>query len=305
MDIKQIKCFMAVYEDGSFTKAATRLNATQPGLSVQIALLEEELQTPLFERHARGVKATTAGEQLYKRGAELLRDTNTVVRDIQALSGVLNGSVAAGIPATIGNAVLVGALSEYVHKYPNVTVRIEEAFSHALLGMLQARELDFAIVTHAPSYPSLNFRQIYQDHFAIVSGPRVSLEAGKPIRLDTPPFFNIVVPSLNNGLHRLLDEPLQTGRISAARLMEIAGLHSIIEFVSKTEWIALLPLGGLRNQTARYRVTVNPIAGEPIQIRYFAAHVISQPLSAAAEAFIDLLQVRLAQFAAENLEIYG
>jgi hypothetical protein len=48
-------------------------------------------------------------------------------------------------------------------------------------------------------------------------------------------------------------------------------------------------------------VTVNPIAGEPIQIRYFAAHVISQPLSAAAEAFVDLLQVRLAQFAAENL----
>ncbi len=66
MDLKQIQYFIALFEDGSVTRAAKRLNIVQPALSMQIAKLEDELKQTLFERGAHGMTPTAAGRLMYR-----------------------------------------------------------------------------------------------------------------------------------------------------------------------------------------------------------------------------------------------
>ncbi len=65
MELNQLRGFYALAREHSFSKAASRLALTQPAISMQIKALEEELGEPLFERHRKGVRLTTAGEVLY------------------------------------------------------------------------------------------------------------------------------------------------------------------------------------------------------------------------------------------------
>src|SRR5579864_9700026 len=76
MDLKQIRCFVAAYEEGSFSKAALREHCTQPGLSVYIQRLETMLAHRLFDRKARGVTPTIAGRHFYACCADVLKSVS-------------------------------------------------------------------------------------------------------------------------------------------------------------------------------------------------------------------------------------
>ena len=92
MDFRQLEQFVAVYEEGSFSRAARRANCTQPGLSVQIRNLENELGVSLFTRNRRGVEPTVAGKRLYARGLSILNavaDTEMAVRELAGKAAAL------------------------------------------------------------------------------------------------------------------------------------------------------------------------------------------------------------------------
>jgi DNA-binding transcriptional LysR family regulator len=293
MEIKQIRCFLAVYEEGSFSKAASRLNATQPGLSVQIAGLETELGVNLFERHARGVQPTAAGRRFYQHGLDLLRAANSANEEMRSLSGKIIGNVTAGIPPTISRAALAPVLSRYVQTYPDVNIRVVEAYSNNLVSLINGREVDFAVVTFVPGNSALEFTEIFRDRFVLVSGRALGLTPMAPFRMDSRADLKLVLPSLRNGLHRLLDEPLQTGRIKASKIIEIDGLGGALEFVAISDWAALMTAASVRDLADDDRLVISPIEGEQIEVRYFLAHLASAPLSAAGQAFSGLLSEEL------------
>lgn len=293
MDLRQLRSFLAVYEEGSFSQAAARLNSTQPGLSLQVANLEETLDAKLFERRARGSKPTAAGERLYRHAVQLLHDANHAAEDIRALSQTLSGTIAAGIPPTLSKAILAPVLSDYVERHNHVGIRVVEAYSTTLIGLLESRELDFALVTHVPNHPSLKFTPVYQDRFVLVSGRKLGLKPKKPARLDRPPYLKLVIPSLRHGLHRLLDEPLQTRRIVADRIIEIDGLAGALEFISTSEWAALLPIAAVYDHLDELKLQVNRLAGDEIKINYYIAHVATEPMVPAAEAFLAIARREL------------
>jgi LysR family nitrogen assimilation transcriptional regulator len=301
MDLHRLRTFVAAYEEASFSKAAIRLNATQPGVSSHIALLEEELENSLFERAGRGVRPTIAGRRLYARASQIIQDVDRAAQEIKGLSGLLTGEVAVGIPPTLSRAILAPVLSAYVASFPNVDVRVFEAYSDTLLSLTESGELDFAVVAQLMDHPAIEYRKIYQDHFVVASGVKLGLEKHSPVRLDIEPYFKLVVPSLlRRGLQRLLEEPLRTRRIVPARVIEIDGLAGALDFLAVTDWIALLPAAAAYNNPEGVRIQFNRIASEPILIDYFIAHARTKSLSVAARAFIDLTVTELERVAAHS-----
>ena len=285
--LRQLKIFMVVYEEGGFGKAATRLNSTQPGLSVQIASLETELQVKLFKRHPRGIEPTPAGKQLYVRARNLLEDVSSIERDIQALSGTVTGAVSAGITPALGRSILASVLADYVRAYPNVDVRVSEDYSATLISLLERGAIDFALIAHIPDHPTINFKHIYQDRFVVVSAPGFGFKPNTPVRL-TSPNLKFVVPSVHHGVRSGLDTPLRTGQIVASRIIEVNSVSGILEFVSKTDWLALLPYTAIHNGLDKRRLQVNPIAGGEIRVDYYLATASTAPIAAPADAFLRL-----------------
>lgn len=299
MDIHLLKTFVAAYEEANFTKAARRLNATQPGVSVQIATLEASVCTSLFDRNARSVIPTAAGRHLYPRALQLIHDLNTTTQEIRALAGTVTGRVAIGIPPTLSKAI-PPVLSRYLAAYPQSDVRIVELSSDALLALIDSRELDLAFVTHLPNQAAVAERSVCGDRVVLASGPLSGVEPGREVHLDAEPRFKIVVPSLlRHALSGILGEPLRSGRIVPERIIEMDGLDCTLEFVAMTDWVALLPAAAVYNKPKGLDVRFNTIAGNEITVRYSVVHARTEPLSLAAEAFIDLAAAELTRVAAK------
>ncbi|MBO6785157.1 MAG: LysR family transcriptional regulator, partial [Alphaproteobacteria bacterium] len=158
MDLKHIRTFVAVYEGGSINSAAERLNTAQPSLSLHIKHLEESLGVALFERHARGVRATPAGDRFYRDCQTILGDIEQAAETMREFATGLSGSLDIGLIPTVTKGVIADVLPAFTEEMPHVDVRVVEAFSGTLTDWVNTGELDFAVVTEPPRHDGLELR---------------------------------------------------------------------------------------------------------------------------------------------------
>jgi LysR family nitrogen assimilation transcriptional regulator len=129
MDLKQISYFIALFEDGSVTRAAKRLSIVQPALSMQIAKLEDELHQQLFERNAHGMAPTAAGRLMYRLFLPIMRDLAHARQQLVQRDEVVTGHVSIGLIASVTESVLADSLSRFHARYPHVEVTVADGYS--------------------------------------------------------------------------------------------------------------------------------------------------------------------------------
>src|SRR3990172_8781786 len=112
--LRQIRAVIAVCEEGSFTRAAARENATQSGISQHIAAVERAMGVRLFERSSSGVRPTPAGLRYYRRCVEAVGTLSAAGEEIRALAGRVTGTLRIGLMPTFTRAALAPALKDYV-----------------------------------------------------------------------------------------------------------------------------------------------------------------------------------------------
>ena len=148
MDLRQIEYFVALYDERSITKAARRLSVVQPALSMQISRLERTFKTKLFERTSRGVVPTDTARTFYGLCQNILGDVDEARRCLRDASGKVTGDLTVGLMPSVANSVLPAVLAEYKSNYPDVTLRIVEAYSGSLLDQLYSGKLDLAVINN-------------------------------------------------------------------------------------------------------------------------------------------------------------
>lgn len=161
MDLRQLEYVVAVAEELNFTRAAARCHIVQSGLSFQIAKLERELGTALFERSSRSVRLSPAGEVLLPRARRALAEVAAAHAEVAALSGVVRGTLRLGvIPVNHGSIDLPDLLQTYHRRHPEVDVIVSDVGSLAMVAMIQAGELDAAFLGLFPEQlpPALSAR---------------------------------------------------------------------------------------------------------------------------------------------------
>jgi LysR family transcriptional regulator, nitrogen assimilation regulatory protein len=144
--LRQVRAVIAVCEEGSFTRAAARENATQSGISQHVANVERTLGVKLFERSSVGVTPTPAGLRYYKRCVEAVGLLESASEEMRALAGFVTGDLRIGLMPTFTRAALAPTLQQFVPRHPDVRLHIVEGYSGKLTEMVLADELDFAVV---------------------------------------------------------------------------------------------------------------------------------------------------------------
>src|SRR5262249_3259374 len=112
--LSQIRAVIAVCEEGSFTRAAERENATQSGISQHVAAVERALGVALFERTAGRVTATPAGLRYYKSCVEAVGALENAAEQARSLAGKVTGELRIGLMPTFTRAVLAPVLEDFV-----------------------------------------------------------------------------------------------------------------------------------------------------------------------------------------------
>ncbi|MFC0212968.1 LysR family transcriptional regulator [Paenibacillus chartarius] len=144
MDIRQLRYFLAVAEEGQVTGAAKRLNMEQPPLSRQMKLLEDELGVALFDRSGKRLVLTHAGELLRRRAERLLHQFQETIEEVQELDSGVRGMLSIGSVVSCVS-LLPQRIERFHERFPQVTFKIHEG-DHFLLGdLLEKRSLELVV----------------------------------------------------------------------------------------------------------------------------------------------------------------
>lgn len=169
MDIRQLRYFATIAEEGQITRAAKKLHMAQPPLSQQLKALEDELSTLLVERNGKNIELTAAGKVLYKRAINLLSQLDETIMEVKEVGEGLKGTLSIGSVKTCFS-YLPERIRIFREKYPHVTFRLYEGDTYRLIQDLRNRHIEVAIV-RLPLESELNDLSLLPlptDHFVAV-----------------------------------------------------------------------------------------------------------------------------------------
>ena len=155
MELHQLRYFVAVADEGNFSRAAAKVRVAQPSLSQQIRKLEAEMGQPLFDRLPRSVVLTEAGRCLLDYARQILASIGDARRCVDELKGKIAGDVAVGAIPTIAPYVLPQLVVTFQKHYPDVTLHIVEDVTAGITQRIESGELDVALASTCKQSPTL------------------------------------------------------------------------------------------------------------------------------------------------------
>jgi LysR family cys regulon transcriptional activator len=216
MKFQQLRYLVAVHENGlNMTAAARRLHASQPGISRQIALLEQELGCQFFERQGRSlVRTTKAGEDIIGRAAAILRELQSIRRTSADLANAAGGTLSIATTHTQARYVLPEVIWTFRAMYPKVRLHIHQGTSEQIAGMVSSNLVDFAMATGSEElFPQLMRLPVYRWHRVVIVPKGHALAKGGILTLKKLSEYPIVTYEFSF-----------SGRSSLPAIFEAAGL---------------------------------------------------------------------------------
>jgi LysR family transcriptional regulator, nitrogen assimilation regulatory protein len=288
--VRDIRLFIAAYEERSFTAAAARENATQSGVSQHIRKLEETFGVNLFSREKGRVVPTPAGDTYYRRCLDVLRAHEAADRSVRTYATGLDGDIVIGLMPTMTRCALAPVLARFTEFHPNMVVRIVEGYSAVLTQQAQAGELDFAVVPAFSGGAGLKSRLFLRTPEVLVSTARSDLPHLAPVRLAELGPLKLVVPGKINTRRRLLETYFASNGVAIERLLELDAMLGTLDFVGRTDWVTVLPGIMMTEESETRLFTVNPIVDPTFSLDLVLIEPSRRTMSAGAAAFLDMLQ---------------
>jgi DNA-binding transcriptional LysR family regulator len=216
MNLKQIQSFVAIFEEGGFSRAAERLHASQPGLSAQIKQLENDLGDSLFERSVEGVTPTPAGQHFYQHALAILRQIQVARQDMGEIRGEISGAIRLGIIPSALRGLTPSLLPRFAADHPQIRITLKEAYSDSLTNWVRTGELDFAVVIEPSGLEGLKTERLTKESMVLISGRAMGLSPWHPISLVGAQPLKLIAPSVGNSLRISLDHRIRSGELPVA-----------------------------------------------------------------------------------------
>jgi LysR family nitrogen assimilation transcriptional regulator len=298
IDLKQIRCFVAAYEEGSFSMAAKREHCTQPGLSVYIQRLESLLAHRLFDRRARGVTPTIAGAHFYASCTDVLKSVRMAKQRMLDLAGSVATQINVGISPSLLKGGLTRTLPEYLAIHPYVDVRLSEAYSGTLTDWVVSGDVQAAIVTKPPVHLGLETTHFFRDRIVLVSRgsgrpPRRRIVRQRSVRELGQ--LKLILPSPKHNLRQVIENAVRLGTTGAGKVLEIDGMLSTFEIVRNSDWSTVVAGVAVMDEVKQGRLVADALCDPELWIDFYLVRTKDMVLSVACQEFLDLLKQKLKQ----------
>jgi LysR family nitrogen assimilation transcriptional regulator len=292
--LRQIRAVIAVCEEGSFTRAAERENATQSGISQHVAAVERKLGVRLFERAAGRVVPTPAGLRYYKSCVGAVGALEKAAEQARAVAGQVTGDLRVGLMPTFTRAVLAPVIEDFVPRCPEVRLHIVEGYSGLLTKMVLDGELDFAVVPAFEGTTGLKSRLLVRDREMLLSGPRAGFKPLQPVRLADCKPLKIVMPGPDNIRRRNLETYFQSHGVEIETKLEMDAMIATLEFVARSDFVTILPSVICINDIFRDELIVNPLVAPELHAEFVVIAPTRRTPSTQAHMFLQRFEQEVA-----------
>ncbi|HZI96419.1 MAG TPA: LysR family transcriptional regulator [Actinomycetales bacterium] len=265
LSLHQLRCFLAAYEQGSFTAAALELGYAQPSLSEQIRLLERSLGVSLFRRAGRGVEPTGAADALRPHAERTLAEAAAARAAVASVTTHETGTVRFGMFGTARLYLGADLVADLLEQYPGVRVELVGQNSAEVLDDLRRGRLDAAMIALPVADESMAVTPVAREELVYISAD--------PGRLENP----VTPKQLSEATLVLAETTWRTedsARVSLARFVQSVGrslttrievedVESAVEIVGRGLADAVVPKGVLAELVPRLAPSVGWVSLRP------------------------------------------
>lgn len=271
MELRQLEYFMAVCEEMHFTRAAEKLNISQPSLSQQIKNLESVIGTPLFDRFGRSIALTEAGEILQKHCHNIFHEIEQAKLEINDLNGLRRGSLSIGALQTSVNYLLPEVLLKYRRLYPKVKLSVLSMSAANSKKSLLENKLDLGLSFLPIEERELKSISLFSEELVLVVPEDHPFARESSLNFERISEISMVLFPKSYFLRELIDAYSVKFGFSLRPTMEMTALESILLMVEQGVGGTILPLTYLKmvnNPSLRTIPLKNPTPKRKIGLLY-------------------------------------
>ncbi|MBL7262155.1 LysR family transcriptional regulator [Paractinoplanes lichenicola] len=262
MELRHLRYFVAIAEEQSFRRAATRLHVSQSPLSRQMNDLEAELAVELFTPHGRGIRLTAAGTAFAERARGILANVDAAVEEAKGIAEGRLGTVTIGFEP---GATFTGALSSLVagfrQRAPRIGLELVAMSSSAQQTALHDGTITVAYGTERPADEALAFLEMTSDRLGLILAPGHELAGRARIRLRDLVGERVVLEprALYPRLHAAVMAAARARDVTLGPMSEVANLEAMLALVAVGDAVSFVA-----KKTADLVAPMTPVVWRPV-----------------------------------------
>lgn len=254
IDPVQLRSFLHVVDAGTLSLAARRAHLSQPALSRQIKLLEDELGCALFERTGRGMRVNSAGRRLEPRARALVAQLLGLQSDFQ--DSPIAGAVSLAVSPSVGMAWSAHVLRAFRARYPEVAVRVSVLLSGAMAGLLSRGAVDIGVLYSPIPKSPLRTAELWREPTLFVCRREHPWAMNKTLSCAEALSVPLILPSSQHGVRALLEQEARALGVELLLELEVDSMQLALELVRQRAGNVLLTERALPDIQARRLVAV-------------------------------------------------
>ena len=289
MNLARLQIFHEAAESLNFSQAAARLNVTQPAVSAQIRILEENLGIKLFARFGKKIVLTEAGTILLgyaRRIFKLRNDAEQIMNDMRL---VRRGTLKIGTTHTYAGHIMPPLLARFQAVFPQVNVVLHEGSSLEMVRNLNSFVIEVAVVAFAGPVKKIDYQFLKSEDLVLIAPPDHALAYGQDVPIRKLASESFVMREKGSGTRRVVSELFRRYRISPRITFETSNAEVIKEQVAAGVGLSFLTRSAVNRDMQEKRLAPVKLKNEDLRLEINIAVMSNHELSQPAQAFLDLL----------------
>ena len=286
LNLHLLRLFATVAETGSFSRAATVLNLSQPAISQGVRDFELQLGCRLLDRSPKGVKPTREGRALMRHARSVFAAERAAEEELKSLRGLDSGSLRIGASTTIATYLLPEYLGQFHQTYPGIDLHLVSANTRDIADLMLRHEIEIALVEGPVEDDGLLSEPWQTDIMTMIAAPSHPF-AREDAPIDPARLAGelLVIREPGSGSREVVNQALSAHAIQPSRTLEVGSTEAIKQLVAAGVGVSIVSRAAVKDQVALQRLKMIEIAGVAIERTLWQLKVSARLSIPAADVF--------------------
>lgn len=276
-----------VAKEGSVTKAAEKLNLTQPAVSIQLKNLQDQFEIPLTEIIKKRIYITDFGKKVAESAEKIINEVYAINYQGMAHKGYLTGRLKISIVST-AKYVMPYYLTDFLKRHPGIELEMDVTNKEKVLLSLENNEIDFALVSILPENVDVDKLDLISNKLYLVGNKKVRSKGNFPIK-EIIQSHQLIYREKGSGTRQTMEKFLNKQNIRLLKNIELTSNEAVKQAVLAGIGISIMPIIGIRNELQNNELHVIPTKGLPIQTKWRLIWLKGKEHSPVANEYLKFL----------------
>lgn len=286
--LRQLHVFDAVARHLSYTRASQELHLSQPAVSMQVGLLEDEIGLPLFEKVGKTISLTEAGREISHYSSSINRALQDMEEVVESLKGVSRGRLLVAVASTI-NYFAPRLLAAFHQRFPGISLRLDVTNREALIRALEANSVDMVLMGQPPDGVDLESETFMENPLVVIAPPEHPLVGQRDIPLARLANEVFVMREPGSGTRMAMERFFAEHRMVVRHGMQMTRNEAIKQSVRAGLGLSVVSLHTIELELETGRLAMLDVEGFPVIRQWYLVYRRGKRLSPTARAFRDFV----------------